>query len=220
MKHESFLCLHCFTSIVSTSLEYIYPSSQLFSNFLLPCPSSTFQQFNILASIKHYSITTDLYRIYPETNTLDQLKMSLSKQLSVDGPFDLNCETFFPNLPAPTSRPKTLGLEHSKFAKFFLIQFSSPLPGNDFHISSTPSNNDLQPSSPLSSDNDLPSRSLFSGDNIHFSLPLSENDKHKPAPVALGMPNSVAFKCQAVHGKVDVQETRFGKINYSSIGLI
>ena len=93
------------------------------------------------------------------------------------------------------------GLEHSRFAKFF------PLDGND----------------PWSSDAlfDHERRDERRDDNERRSSELrSDNGKHKPAPVSLGMPNAVALECEAVREEAAVQETRFGRIHYKSIGLI
>ncbi|CAF9919215.1 MAG: hypothetical protein HETSPECPRED_003976 [Heterodermia speciosa] len=150
--------------------------------------------------------------------------MSLSQQISAGG---LSCDsTFFPTLPAFTSRPQTLGLEHSKFAKFFLVQFSSPISPNLPQFSPISSNN-LEYGSPCS-DYYYPYFSPPTSSNSYhyspaaspFTPAISVSYKMRPAPVALGMPNYVAFECEAVHTKDAVQETRFGKIHYSSIGLI
>ncbi|KAL8791626.1 MAG: hypothetical protein Q9195_005775 [Heterodermia aff. obscurata] len=160
---------------------------------------------------------------YVETVTNSEgvhTRISRKWEISAGGLFE---KTFFPTLPAFTSQPQKLGLEHSKFAKFFLVQFSSPISPNlpqQFSPISNYYNLEFDEFDSRFTDGTYPSFSPpCSSNNYHFS-PVCGSFKHKPAPVALGMPNAVAFECEAVHEKADVQETRFGKIHYSTMGLI
>ena len=51
--------------------------------------------------------------------------MSSTKQYSAGGILLVNTDIFFPTLAPPSPKPRSGGLENSKFAKFFVIEEDS-----------------------------------------------------------------------------------------------